>query len=45
LMDFSRKYLADYLVLPEAFSTQNYYPVGLDKVFSNTDYSLFHVIN
>jgi hypothetical protein len=45
LIEFSRKYLADYLVLPEAFSTQNYYPVGLDKVFSNTDYSLFHVIN
>ncbi len=43
LVEFSRKYLADYLVLPETFSTQKYYPTGLDKVFSNTGYSLFHV--
>ena len=43
LVEFSRKYLADYLVLPETFSLQKYYPAGLDKVFTNTGYSLFHV--
>ena len=43
LVEFSRKYLADYLVLPETFSPQKYYPAGLDKVFTNTGYSLFHV--
>ena len=44
LVEFSRKYLADYLVLPETFSPQKYYPAGLDKVFSNPSYSLFHMV-
>jgi len=43
LVEFSRKYLADYLVLPEVFSPQKYYPAGLENVFSNPGYSLFHV--
>ena len=45
LVEFSRKYLADYLMLPETFSPQKYYPAGLDNVFSNSGYSLFHVAN
>ena len=44
LIEFSRKYLADYLMLPEEYSIQNYYPAGLDKVFSNSGYSLFRVV-
>jgi hypothetical protein len=43
LIKFSRKYLADYIMLPEEYSIQNYYPAGLDKVFSNSGYSLFRV--
>jgi hypothetical protein len=43
LVEFSRKYLADYLVLPETYSPQKYYPAGLDTVFTNLGYSLLHI--
>jgi hypothetical protein len=44
LLEFSKKYIADYLVLPEEFTIKNYYPADLKKVFSNPSFSLFQVI-
>jgi hypothetical protein len=43
-LEFSKKYIADYLVLPEEFTIKNYYPADLKKVFSNPSFSLFQVI-
>ncbi len=44
LLEFSKKHIADYLVLPEEFSMKNYYPADMKKVFSNPSFSLFQVI-
>lgn len=38
---FAKKYHADYLILEEKFDPQNYYPRGINNIYSNANYSLF----
>lgn len=41
--NFARLVEAEYLVIEQAYSQQDYYPAGLELVFSNEGYSLFAI--
>lgn len=45
LVQYSRNYRTDFLVLAEKYNPKAYYPPGLKMIFTNPGYSLYQLVN